>query len=68
MAPSKGVGTSSRYHSAAMTITLSGRIRGSWRILLKEITAFGLVGAVNFVIDIGLFNVLLHHGVGVLTA
>jgi putative flippase GtrA len=51
-----------------ITNTLSGRIRGSWRILLKEITAFGLVGTINFFIDIGLFNVLLHHGVGVLTA
>jgi putative flippase GtrA len=51
-----------------MTNTLSGRIRGSWRILVKEVTAFGLVGAVNFFIDIGVFNLLLHHGFGVLTA
>ena len=52
-----------------MTITtLSSRIHGSWRILVKEITAFGLVGAVNFFIDIGLFNLLLHRDVGVLTA
>lgn len=51
-----------------MTNTLNGRIRGSWRILVKEITAFGLVGAVNFFIDIAIFNLLLHHGFGVLTA
>ncbi|SRR6266567_8484487 len=40
--------------------TLHERIRGSWRIILKEVAAFGVVGAVAFVIDIGLLN-LLHH-------
>src|SRR3954447_6202081 len=38
------------------------RIRGSWRILLKEVAAFGVVGAAAFVIDIGLFNLLHHFG------
>ena len=47
---------------------LVAHIRSSWRILLKEITAFGAVGAVGFAIDVGLFNLLLHHGVGVLTS
>jgi putative flippase GtrA len=42
--------------------SLRERLRGSWRILLKEVTAFGLVGAVGFVIDIGLFNVFFHDG------
>lgn len=51
-----------------MTTGMSSRLRGSWRILAKEIAAFGFVGAINFVIDIGLFNLLLHHGFGVLTA
>ena len=32
------------------------------RILLKEVAAFGVIGAVSLVIDLGLFNLLLHHG------
>jgi putative flippase GtrA len=42
--------------------SLVDRLRGSWRILLKEVTAFGVVGAVGFVIDVGLFNVFFNHG------
>jgi putative flippase GtrA len=37
-------------------------LRGSWRILLKELSAFGLVGALSFVIDLGLFALLQKHG------
>jgi putative flippase GtrA len=37
-------------------------LRTSWRILLKEVTAFGLIGGVAFVIDIGLFTWLAPHG------
>ncbi|HET6878503.1 MAG TPA: GtrA family protein [Jatrophihabitans sp.] len=37
-------------------------LRASWRVLLKELTAFGLVGAAAFVIDIGLFTLLAAHG------
>jgi putative flippase GtrA len=44
------------------------RLRGSWRILLKEIAAFGVVGAVCFVIEIGLFNLLLHQHIGPMTS
>ena len=40
--------------------SLVDRLRGSWRILLKELTAFGLVGALAFVIDISLFTWLTH--------
>ena len=43
-------------------ITLLEHLRGSWRILLKEVTAFGLVGAVGFTLDIGLFNLFFHDG------
>jgi putative flippase GtrA len=43
-------------------VSLREYVRSSWRILLKEITAFGLVGAVGFIIDIGLFNVFFHDG------
>lgn len=42
--------------------SLRDRLRGSWRILLKELGAFGAVGAVGFVIDLGLFNLLFDHG------
>ncbi len=38
------------------------RLRASWRILLKEVAAFGLVGAVGFAIDISLFNLFFHEG------
>jgi putative flippase GtrA len=44
------------------------RLRASWRILLKEVAAFGLVGAVGFVIQIGLLYFFLHLGWGPLTS
>jgi putative flippase GtrA len=44
------------------------RLRGSWRILLKEVAAFGTVGAVCFVIELGLFNLLLHQHIGPMTS
>jgi putative flippase GtrA len=47
---------SARVHS------LREHLRSSWRILLKEVAAFGLVGAVGFVIDVTLFNVFFHDG------
>ena len=37
-------------------------LRSSWRILLKELAAFGLVGALALVIDIGIYNLLAHIG------
>jgi putative flippase GtrA len=42
--------------------SLREHVRSSWRILLKEITAFGLVGAIGFAIDVTLFNVFFHNG------
>jgi putative flippase GtrA len=48
--------------------TVLERLRGSWRILLKEVGAFGVIGAIGLVIDIGLFNLLLHQHIGVLTS
>src|SRR5689334_18812220 len=53
----------------ALLSDLSVRLRRSWRILLKELSAFGVVGAVCLVIDLGLFQVLYTHtGVGAVTA
>jgi putative flippase GtrA len=37
-------------------------LRNSWRILLKELTAFGAVGALALVIDVGVFTALAPHG------
>ena len=45
-----------------MSSSLVDHVRGSWRILVKEITAFGMVGAVGFIIDMLLFNLLFDRG------
>ena len=34
------------------------RMGTTWRLLIKELSAFGIVGAVCFVIDVGLFQLL----------
>lgn len=45
------------------------RFTRTWRLLLKEISAFGVVGAVCFVLDVGLFQVLyVHAGVDAVLA
>ncbi len=41
---------------------LRERFRGSWRILLKELSAFGVVGALALVIDVSIFAWLSPHG------
>jgi putative flippase GtrA len=45
-----------------MSHSLVDHIRGSWRILVKEIAAFGIVGAVGLVVDLGLFNLFFSDG------
>jgi putative flippase GtrA len=40
---------------------LAGELNTTWRILVKELSAFGVVGFVNLFVDIGLFNAL-HFG------
>jgi putative flippase GtrA len=42
--------------------SLRAHVRSSWRILLKEITAFGLIGALSLTIDLGLYNLLAGNG------
>jgi putative flippase GtrA len=45
------------------------RIGATWRLLVKELSAFGVVGAVAFVLDVGLFQLLYAHlGLGAVTA
>ncbi len=40
-----------------------------WHILAKELSAFGVVGAINFGVDTGLFNAFhVGLGVGILTS
>ncbi len=40
------------------TRSLSGHLRSSWRILAKEISAFGLIGIAALVIDLSIFAAL----------
>ncbi|MDP9116297.1 MAG: GtrA family protein, partial [Actinomycetota bacterium] len=42
--------------------SLRDHVRTSRRILIKEVAAFGVIGLLSLVIDLGLFNLLLHHG------
>ncbi len=51
-----------------MSTSLVDHIRGSWRILVKEIVAFGIIGVLALIIDLGIYNLLLHKNIGVLTA
>lgn len=36
------------------------RLRGTVDVLYRELVKFGIVGAVSFVVDMGVFNLLLH--------
>ncbi|RFU21727.1 GtrA family protein [Geodermatophilus marinus] len=48
---------------------LRQRLRSTWRLLLKEVSAFGVVGAAAFACDLVLFQVLYATaGVGAVTA
>jgi putative flippase GtrA len=50
-------------------VQLPDGIRSTWRLLLKEISAFGVVGALCFLVDIGVFQMLYAHaGVGAVLA
>ncbi|MGY1644406.1 GtrA family protein [Geodermatophilus sp. SYSU D00703] len=45
------------------------RLRSSWRLLAKEVGAFGVVGVVCFFVDVGTFQLLYAHlGIGAVTA
>ena len=37
-------------------------LRSSWRLLAKELGAFGVVGLISLVIDTGIFDLLQRHG------
>lgn len=42
--------------------TLIDRLRGSLSAIYREIAKFGVVGSFAFVIDVGLFNILMYAG------
>ncbi len=37
---------------------ITATLRQTWRVLLKELSAFGVVGAINFALDIAIFQVM----------
>lgn len=51
-----------------MFTSLSAYLRGSWRILAKEIAAFGMIGIIALAIDLSVYNLLFSHHIGVLTS
>ncbi len=51
-----------------MPSTFVDHLRGSWRLIAKEVAAFGFIGTISFVIDISLFNLMLRHGQGPIEA
>src|SRR4051794_25385376 len=59
---SVSAGYPSRVMTSLRPSVLREQLRGSWRILLKEISAFGMVGAIALVIDVSIFAWLSPHG------
>ncbi len=37
---------------------MAQRLRDTWRILLKELSAFGVVGGINFALDVAIFQMM----------
>lgn len=59
LAPGVG-GSLRRVVTVSREASLRHRLRGTSRVLVKELAAFGLVGGLAFAIDIGLFTWLTH--------
>jgi len=51
-------------HPVSFVRSLLDRVETPWRVLVKELSAFGVVGVINLFVDIGLFNAL-HFGAGI---
>src|SRR5688572_4125504 len=49
----------------ATPTSLFGRVYASINVLYREVLKFGAVGAVAFVVDIGVFNLLRHEIIAV---
>ncbi|MGF1663251.1 MAG: GtrA family protein [Kineosporiaceae bacterium] len=43
-------------------VRLVGLVRGALALVVREVLKFGVVGGVAFVVDVGLFNLLVHAG------
>ena len=51
------------------SVMVPHRGRSAWRLLVKELSAFGAVGGACFVLDVGLFQLFYAHvGIGAVTA
>jgi putative flippase GtrA len=48
--------------TATRPSSLRDHLRSSWRLLLKELTAFGAVGVLAFALDLGIFAWLNDYG------
>jgi putative flippase GtrA len=59
----RGAGTRRSVQSADVPSVDHARqgLRSSWRLLLKELSAFGVVGAICFVVDVAVFQLLYAH-------
>jgi putative flippase GtrA len=68
-APFEGSVGRPRWVQSAIVPALGSTLRRTWLILLKELSAFGVVGAVCFVLDLAVFQLLYAElGVGAVTA
>jgi putative flippase GtrA len=57
------------YSRPVPTATVHRTLTGTWRVLVKELGAFGAVGLFCFVLDLGLFQLLYAEvGIGAVTA
>ncbi|MGF1647555.1 MAG: GtrA family protein [Kineosporiaceae bacterium] len=43
-------------------VDLVVRVRGALALVVREVLKFGVVGGIAYVVDVGLFNLLLHAG------
>jgi len=41
-------------------VGVKGSLRDTWRVFLKELSAFGVVGAINFGLDVTIFQLMLE--------
>jgi putative flippase GtrA len=69
VAASADGGAVAPYSRAVPTHAVRRTLTGTWRTVVKELSAFGVVGLVCFVLDLSLFQLLYAElGVGAVTA
>jgi len=68
-APGNGALRSVQSRAVPSADTLMQRLDVTWRTLFKELSGFGVVGAVCFALDLALFQLLYAHvGIGAVTS